>query len=172
MNIEQLSDVYGKTAMSRDGPSRPLKWLLKNKNLIWEFGDNNYILDYGCGRGKDVQHLENLIKEISNLPELIVRGYDPNYSSFGSWDMYYYDTILCTYVLNVVGPEEEDEIIRILNWKKLDQRSRIFLSVRRDLPKEGRKGRGCFQRYVECPVGFYTVCENRDFAIFQNKGSL
>ena len=43
-----------KTAISRKGPSAPLKFILSNEEV------KEPILDYGCGKGADSKHLTSL----------------------------------------------------------------------------------------------------------------
>ena len=101
------------------------------------------ILDYGCGHGSDVKYLE--------MSGMDVSGYDPYWlpeEPVGS-----YDTITCTYVLNVVGIDQEKEIIERIR-RLLSPGGRAFLTVRRDLkglknPNIGVVTRRGMQRHVE-----------------------
>ena len=80
------------------------------------------ILDYGCGNGKDAELLK-------------ADMYDPNY--FPKFPKGKYDTILCTYVLNILkSPKERKEVISKIQ-KLLKPGGKAYVSVRRDVPKEG-----------------------------------
>lgn len=131
------------TALTRKRPSSPIRFLFKN-NLI-----QGRVLDYGCGK-----------------------GFDADYFGFDKFDPYYfhkslfglYDCIICSYVLNVVGETEQKKMInRIRNL--LAPKGRAYFTVRRDLPKQGRAGRGCFQRYVI--LKYPKIYENSDYCIYQ-----
>jgi len=143
-----------KTAMVRKTGSAPLRWLLDNRPLTI----GNTVLDYGCGRGADVEHL--------NANSKSATGYDPHWQPILPEGKF--QTVLCTFVLNVITEEEQKELLVRLGQLVTDDGD-IFISVRRDLPKEGAKGRGCIQRYVECPEGFRTIYENSSFAIFRKR---
>tara|TARA_Y100000287_G_scaffold185814_2_gene190182 strand:- start:5395 stop:5835 length:441 start_codon:yes stop_codon:yes gene_type:complete len=119
------------TAMSRRGPSAPLKFL-ESKNLL-----HGNVLDYGCGKGADYKYLAS-------------RGY----SSEG-FDPYWepkdlsgarFETILCTYVLNVIDKSDESDVLNKIK-KLLKPGGKAYISVRRDIKKDGPTSRG-FQRKV------------------------
>ena len=75
------------TAISRNKLSTPILYIHK-KGLL-----KGSILDYGCGKGGDVKYLHTLgYKDCC--------GYDPNYQPVLPIDRF--DTVLCTYVLNVI----------------------------------------------------------------------
>jgi len=84
-----MQDKSKNTAISRTSPSKPIRTLVKNKKL------NGYILDYGCGRGIDVQYL-------NQIDGIKCYGYDIYYQPTLPTRSYY-DVILCTYVLNVIN---------------------------------------------------------------------
>jgi 8-oxo-dGTP pyrophosphatase MutT (NUDIX family) len=147
-------DVTGyKTAMTRSGPSAPLKFLLSH-NLIPE---NASVLDYGCGKGADVAHLEKLGYRAV--------GYDPKWRPDKPSGKY--DVVLCTFVLNVIDEKQSAHVIDGIK-QHLKTGGHAFISVRRDIPKEGQAGKDCWQRWVECPAGFKTLVENKGFATFQS----
>lgn len=135
------------TAMSRKGPSSPVK-LLESKGYI-----AGRILDYGCGKGADLKFLQEKGYSAS--------GYDP-YWLPNDIGQERFDTILCTYVLNVIS---EDEAFRVMEKisSTLSEGGKAFLTVRRDLKKEGLTSRG-FQRNVklDCEV----VKQNSNFCIY------
>ncbi|MFO8000079.1 MAG: bifunctional class I SAM-dependent methyltransferase/HIT family protein [Marinilabilia sp.] len=108
------------TAKERDKMSFPTAWLLRNKLL------NGEILDFGCGYGKDVEELKNI--------GFYCDGYDnfhrPEYPKKK------YDTIICQYVLNVLKPAEQQEVImQVSSLLKPD--GKAFFTVRRDLKFKG-----------------------------------
>ncbi len=132
-----------KTAISRRSMSAPAQRLRK-LDLI-----RGRVLDYGCGQGKDVE-------------ELGCAGYDPHFSP--KMPRGRFDTILCTYVLNVL-PEDEAQTVVEDVVSRLKPGGRAFFSVRRDmtgcadiqrlvtldLPVEvEKKGRFCIYR-AEAP---------------------
>lgn len=96
------------TAMQRIGPSAPLKYFLQH-NLV-----TGSILDYGCGKGADVRHL------LAQGYQAV--GWDPNFPSTKPAGKY--DTVLCTFVLNVLLPEERQKVIA--HVKNLTKGKAIF----------------------------------------------
>lgn len=119
------------TAISRSGASAPLKFLEKGGYL------KGSILDYGCGKGADYKHLIEA--------KYSADAYDPHWRPVDLGQTRF-DTILCTYVLNVVDKDTEDEIIESVK-NLLNESGQAFFSVRRDIKKEGKTSRG-FQRNV------------------------
>ena len=119
------------TAISRKGASAPLKFLY-SKGMI-----EDDVLDYGCGKGADVKHLkENGFK---------AKGFDPYWNPIDISEQTF-KTILCTYVLNVIDKESEDNLLSSIQ-NHLKPNGTAFLTVRRDIKKEGQTSRG-FQRNV------------------------
>lgn len=119
------------TAISRKGPSSPLIRLEKLDKL------HGSILDYGCGRGADAEYL--LSKSFET------ESYDPHWKPESLGDNKY-DTVLCTYVFNVVQEGEQSGLIKKL-LDRLHPDGKAYISVRRDIKKEGETSRG-FQRNV------------------------
>ena len=76
-----------------------------------------------------------------------------------------YDTIICIYVLNVVRPGEEQPLIRRVRSLLREDTGRAYFAVRRDLPREGRRGRGCIQRYVTLDLP--CLVDHSRFAIYE-----
>src|SRR6056297_3149919 len=83
------------TAIERTYLSFPAQFLL-NQNLL-----QGKILDFGCGFGNDVK--------IISQKGLDITGYDPHY--FAQYPQGKFDTIICFYVLNVLFPEEQANIL-------------------------------------------------------------
>lgn len=113
-----------KTAIKRKAPPLPLRWLQEKKLLLGR------VLDYGCGHG----------------PWFDMEGYDPEYKPTQPTGKF--DTIVSVYVLNVVNVTMGVYILKAIR-SLLKADGIAYVVVRRDLPKEGKEGRGTFQRYVE-----------------------
>ena len=125
-----MTSTSKNTAIARKKPSAPLVFLEKHNML------SGTILDYGCGRGMDEKYL--LSKGFD------VDSYDPNWNPVSINRVY--DTILCTYVLNVVDKKIESSVINAV-MSLLKDGGKAYFSVRRDIKKEGLTSRG-FQRNV------------------------
>lgn len=108
------------TAKERDSLSFPAKWLLK-QNLIQ--GD---VLDFGCGLGRDVRFLKTR--------GIHITGYDRYH--FPDYPEKKFDTILCFYVLNVLLPEEQTQVLLELS-QLVKPTGRVYIAVRRDIHHEG-----------------------------------
>ncbi len=138
------------TAIARKNASQPTKWLNLRGHI------KGTVLDYGCGRGADSRYLTESGFDVTS--------YDPYWNPIEVNGTF--ETVICNYVLNVVEPEEMTQVLA--NLTKFSSGT-VFVAVRRDLPREGAKGKGCTQRWVECPEGFEVVTENRTFAIFKKE---
>ena len=115
------------TAIVRKKISLPMEYL-KEQCLL-----KGKVLDYGCGRGFDVQALN-------------IQGYDPHYSP--EMPKCKFDTITCNYVLNVV--DKEIELLILKTIKALLKKNGVaYISVRRDKFNEGFTSKKTFQRFVE-----------------------
>ncbi len=113
-----------RTAIARFKPSVPMLELQRRGLLIGRK------LDYGAGRGFDADHFE-------------MEKFDPTY--WPRRPVGTFDTITCNYVLNVVPPEAEAEILGdILNL--LDEGGTAYITVRRDVKKDGMTATGTYQR--------------------------
>ena len=108
------------TAKERDRASFPLRWL-EERNLI-----QGRVLDYGCGYGADVRYLQK--KGYETI------GYDPHY--FPDEPGQEYDTIFCGYVLNVLFPEQQAEVLMQVA-ERLKFGGTAYFAVRRDVRFEG-----------------------------------
>jgi len=108
------------TAIERTSLSFPAQFLLANNQL------QGKILDFGCGFGSDVKLLQQKSFDIT--------GYDSYY--FPQYPEGKYDTILCFYVLNVLFPEEQAQVLMEVSHL-LKPGGRVYYAVRRDLKKEG-----------------------------------
>jgi len=123
------------TAIVRKKPSVPMQWLHNNSLL------KGRVLDYGCGRGFDVKYYK-------------IDGYDPRWNV--KLKKRKYDTITCNFVLNVVWPIEQFQIIDHIKHL-LKKNGKAYFTVRRDIKKGYMVNRGNYpQRIVE--LEFNSVC--------------
>ena len=83
------------TAIERTSISFPTRWLKQNNLLKGE------ILDFGCGFGYDTDQLKEQGYDIT--------GYDNYYRP--DYPEKRFNTILCNYVLNVLEPNEQAEVL-------------------------------------------------------------
>ena len=158
---------YHPTAIARTKPSAPAKWIEENIGF-----DPGLTLDYGCGRGRDVEHFG-------------IDGYDPNgrhsppdrlyrhlslarsYLAGGTFNNY--DTILCTYVLNVIPTKEERA--KVIYWMRrlLALDGVAYVSVRADKSKlNGWTDKGTYQTYVE--LDYPIVHRTSGYVIYEVRG--
>ena len=123
-----MPEVTGyQTAISRKTPPEPIRWLNKQGLL------KGRVLDYGSGRNCWLGMI----------------CYDPHWRP--SKPRGKFDTVVCCYVLNVVTPAAQTQIIRAIHGY-LKAGGHAYFAVRRDIPKSGKEGRGTFQRYVVLPT--------------------
>lgn len=108
------------TAKERNSLSFPVRNLLKKNLLVGK------VLDFGCGYGKDVE----LLKEKG----IDIIGYDKHY--FPVYPKVRFDTIICFYVLNVLLPKEQTEVLMQLS-RLVKPSGKVFIAVRRDVKYEG-----------------------------------
>jgi 2-polyprenyl-3-methyl-5-hydroxy-6-metoxy-1,4-benzoquinol methylase len=151
--------MAGKTAITRRKASAPLRKLLDLGLLpaaqLTEMAagprpapwTGATILDYGCGKGTDVEHLQSLGYNAV--------GWDPNHRDHHlHLTQNTYDVVLCTYVINCLKPEFEPEILEHIRML-LKPGGVAFITVRRDLPKGESFGR-TYQRHVELDLPIIT----------------
>ncbi len=141
------------TAKERETISFPARLLLDKKLLIGE------VLDFGCGFGKDVE----LLKEKG----INIVGYDKYY--FPEYPTKKYDTIICFYVLNVLLPEEQANLLMEVS-RLLKTSGKAFFAVRRDLQKEGFRMHKVHQKPTfQCNVklGYKTIFKNENCEIYE-----
>jgi ATP adenylyltransferase len=127
MTPNQKTVQGASTAIKRARPSGPARSLAEQSLL------RGRCLDYGCGRGKDADTFN-------------MERFDPHWAPQPPTGKF--DTILCTYVLNVVPPQDVPNILRTIQ-DLLAPGGRAYLTVRRDLGGQDKKGRGTTQRHVE-----------------------
>jgi diadenosine tetraphosphate (Ap4A) HIT family hydrolase len=141
------------TAKERQYISFPARYLLKS-NLI-----NGEVLDFGCGFGKDVEQLkERGVK---------IEGYDPFY--FKAFPEKKYDTILCFYVLNVLLPEEQMQVLMNVSLL-LKSSGKAYFAVRRDIEHDGYRihkvhKKPTYQCNVRLP--FRSIFRNENCEIYE-----
>lgn len=124
-----------RTATSRTEPSKPARYLKENGLLIGR------LLDYGCGRGRDVEAFR-------------MAGYDPHWRPDSSVLLSgRYHTITCTYVLNVVHEDLQPLIINDV-MKLLAPGGKAYFTVRRDILVRQMPTKTTLQRpvYLDLPV--------------------
>ncbi len=141
------------TAKKRDKISFPTR-LLVEKQLI-----KGEVLDFGCGFGKDVDALKSTNVEI--------RGYDPFY--FNEYPTEQFDTIICIYVLNVLLPQNQAEVIfQISNLLKPG--GIAYFAVRRDVQYPGfRTHKIHKEKTYQCNVilPFKSIYKNEYVEIYE-----
>lgn len=148
------------TAIKRKKLSAPVHWLYMNRKLPFPGAPNYHsILDFGCGRGDDVRHLKELGYD--------ARGWDPYWGSeaepWHEWPGTKFDVVLCTYVLNVVVPENRKFVLDSL-LRCAQPEGGIFISVRRDIKIDYTSSRGTKQWVVKLDLP--VVKENSSFCIY------
>jgi len=108
------------TVKERKSPSFPVRQLFSLGQI------QGKVLDFGCGLGSDVIFLRE--KGIEAI------GYDPYYAP--EIPQGKFDTILCSYVLNVLLPEEQTQVLMAVA-ELLKPAGKAFFAVRRDLKYNG-----------------------------------
>lgn len=108
------------TAKERDKVSYPTRWLYQHKLIE---GDT---LDFGAGFGKDSEFLKSV--------GINSQDYDPYYAP--TYPEQKFDTIICSYVLNVLLPEEQAEVLMSVS-ELLKPEGKAYFAVRRDLKRTG-----------------------------------
>ena len=127
-----------RTAIKRAKLSAPTRYLEKRGLLVGR------VLDYGCGYGEDAG-------------ELGFEVYDPHF--FPCMPTGKFDTIVCSYVLNVVSDGVQHGIIRDIE-QRLKPNGFAYLVVRRDLT-----GNETTQRIVKLNLPVLT--ENSGYCIYE-----
>jgi diadenosine tetraphosphate (Ap4A) HIT family hydrolase len=148
---QQKNQFSHLTAIERSYLSFPAKFLL-NQNLL-----QGKILDFGCGFGNDVKVLRQKGCDIT--------GYDPYYFPHYPHDKF--DTIICFYVLNVLLPEEQANVLMEVSHL-LKPGGKAYYIVRRDIKKEGFREhyvhkKPTYQCIVKLPFHSIYLDENREF---------
>jgi len=133
------------TAITRTKHSRPMAELY----MMGLLPDSKSILDFGCGKGFDAEQLK-------------LDMYDPYY--YPEYPNKKYDIITCNYVLNVLT---EPEVNKVLGEIKglLNNKGVAYITVRRDVKKDGWTKRGTYQRNVVLPLPI--VKETSGYCIYK-----
>lgn len=148
------------TAIARTKPSAPMQWLVEEL----AFGSTDAILDYGCGRGKDVEWMK--------AHDFNVVGYDPHYApnTITNGMTNCFDIITCNFVLNVIESAQVRENV-IHHIKGLLKRYGVaYISIRADKKKlNGFTKRGTFQTYVDIlPAhGFKLIKKTGSYELYE-----
>ena len=141
--------TFHRSATRRNKPSAPAKWVFENIGF-----DPDTTLDYGCGRGDDVDHFG-------------IDGWDVNGTK---WDLKNnkYTTILCSYVLNVIPSSwERGEVIRDIRGH-LTEDGTAYITVRNDRDKlNGWTKLGTNQTFVD--LKFPVVYKTSTYLIYEVK---
>ena len=152
MTIEIINHPY-LTAIKRTDLSVPVRYLLQHDLL------KGRILDFGCGFGYDTDELKR-------------RGYD-----ITGYDYYYrpeypegkFDTIFCVYVLNVLEPYAQAEVMMNVS-NLLSPKGTAYFAVRRDLKEEGFRLHAIYREYTyQCNVRlpFVSLECNPSYELYQ-----
>lgn len=143
--MDMQNDKAHLTAIGRSRLSVPAR-VLSEKGLI-----KGRVLDYGCGRGGDADRLG-------------CERYDPHY--FPNKPEGRFDTILCTYVLNVVDSLEAAHVLQDIR-ALLKTSGMAFVAVRRDV-EDGFTSKGTYQRNVVMHLP--EVASNSSYCIYEMEG--
>lgn len=140
LDADLAPDIFPeRTALTRADLSAPAKLL---ERLGYLDGKRS-VLDYGCGRGGDVERLA--------ARGVDVVGWDPHFAP--DVRLRKADLVLCLYVLNVIADREERAEALRQAWKHA--RHALFVAVMQGAPPVGQAehldgvvtSRGTFQRY-------------------------
>ena len=141
------------TAIERTSLSYPARIVLNQNKL------NGKVLDFGCGIGKDVELLK--VKGID------IVGYDPFY--FPEFPKEKFETILCFYVLNVLLPEEQAEVLMNVS-NLLKPNGKAYFAVRRDIQHEGYRVHKLHKKETyQCLIklAYLSIFKNENCEIYE-----
>lgn len=144
----------GTTAIKRNGPSAPMKFLINSLEEVGLLTGGNVgshteaVFDMGCGRGDDLDYLkENGFRASA--------GYDPHHNAdkppweYGSGVFY---LVTCIYVLNVL-PTHEERVAVIQECRRLVHEHGAAVFAVRSKKEVGRAKR---DTWVEHNDGYIT----------------
>lgn len=141
------------TAIERKTLSFPARLLLR-KNLI-----KGKVLDYGSGFGKDVEVLQS--------KGFDVRAYDKHYAP--KYPEGKFDTIICFYVLNVLFPIEQAQVLIDLS-QLIKPSGKVYIAVRRDVKFEGFRTHKIHKKKTyQCNVTLRSksIFRNENYEIYE-----
>lgn len=139
------------TAIPRAALSTPMRHL-QGQHLL-----TGRILDYGCGRGDDVEFLRAMGY---NQAE----GFDPYHRP--EMPVGRFDTITCNFVLNVIPDEAERRGVVTDIQAKLTDNGVAYISVRNDKRAlNGWTGKGTWQGFIELP--FEVVSKTGGYVMYR-----
>ncbi|MEV4245038.1 DNA phosphorothioation-associated putative methyltransferase [Streptosporangium canum] len=95
------------TAIGRTGLSVPARQAVIDQQIV----PGSSVLDYGCGRGTDVDTLTSM--------DVAVSGWDPYYHPNGHLEVA--DVVLLTYVLNIIEDPQERRRTLLRAWELAEQ---------------------------------------------------
>lgn len=160
LTFDQHLDIIsksGKTAITRKTYSAPVKKLIALK--VFDYRHKGFkVLDYGCGKGKDVELLS------IDYPHLRIDEYDPNHRKLDTFPPY--DLIFCNYVLNVIslGKVREFLLQEIRNFLK--DSGVAYVTVRNDKDSlNGITKLGTWQGLIELDLD--VLYSNSNFKMYR-----
>ena len=149
---EKINHPY-LTAIKRTDLSVPTRYLL-NKGML-----KGRILDFGCGFGFDTDELQR--------QGLDIVGYDYYYRP--DYPIGQFDTIICNYVLNVLEPYAQAEVMMNIS-NLLKSTGTAYYAVRRDLEEEGFRLHAIHKQYTyQCNVKlpYKSLVSNSSYELYQ-----
>jgi DNA phosphorothioation-associated putative methyltransferase len=119
------------TAITRNKPSAPVAWTIE-QGLI----RGSEVFDWGCGRGFDVEYLNN--------EGFDVVGFDPHYApeNYPTGNFHGKTTVFCNYVLNVIEDAKERKALLNDILSRMDSQTMFVLAVRDTAVNEEAKKKG------------------------------
>ena len=115
--INSMRNNSHKTAIARTAPSVPAKYVIKT--LLPQLGVTRIvtsILDWGWGRGKDVEYYKE--------HGLLCVGYDPYWRggemTSDPYMPHKFDLVTCSYVLNVISAGERKTVLQLIKQRICD----------------------------------------------------
>lgn len=156
MEFQVKKNIYSHlTAIKRSAVSFPTRFLLGNGYL------HGHILDFGCGHGFDAGYLKEL--------GLDVYAYDKYYAP--DYPNEKFDVIICHYVLNVLEPEEQTEVLLQVS-ELLKPGGTAYFTVRRDIAEDGFRFNPIYKVYTyQCNVKlpYTSLLKNEHCEIYAYK---
>jgi DNA phosphorothioation-associated putative methyltransferase len=148
------------TAISRKTASAPMGWLTERNR----FNGIHTILDYGCGKGKDVEFLNSM--------GYVAIGYDPYYApnTIQNGMKECFDIITCNFVLNTIESSLERENVIHHIKGLLRSHGVAYVSIRADKKKlNGYTKLGTYQTYVDIlPAhGFKLIKKTGSYELYE-----